>query len=100
MYKHGISLWLCRMLSTRAFLFGLVATLFPFLDIPVYWPILLGYWLLLFAYTMRRQLRHMLKFRYNPFDTGKVRLKLALLSHACTAALSRCTKLAYDVTNT
>ena len=31
----------CRMLSVRAFLMGLVATLFPFMDIPVFWPILL-----------------------------------------------------------
>lgn len=83
---------LCRMLSTRAFLMGLVATLFPFLDIPVYWPILLGYWLFLFAFTMRRQLRHMLKFRYNPFDTGKVRaacLAVSLVLHAAAQLLSR-----------
>lgn len=60
------------MLSTRAFLFGLVATVFPFLDVPVFWPILLMYWIVLVGFTMRRQIKHMIKYRYNPFDFGKV----------------------------
>lgn len=62
----------CRMLSTRSFLLGLLATNFAFLDVPVYWPILLAYFLFLFAFTMRRQIKHMIKHKYNPFEAGKV----------------------------
>lgn len=61
----------CRMMSSRAFLIGLTATLFPFLDIPVFWPILLMYWLVLVGITMRRQIKHMIKYKYLPFDFGK-----------------------------
>lgn len=46
-------------------------TLFPIFDIPVFWPILLLYWLVLLFITMRRQIRHMIKYRYIPFSTGK-----------------------------
>ena len=66
------------MLSTRAFLMGLAATLFPFMDVPVYWPILLFYFLFLFAFTMRRQIKHMIKYNYNPFEFGKVRSRFVV----------------------
>ena len=67
------------MLSTRAFLIGITATLFPFFDIPVFWPILLIYWLMLVGITMRRQIKHMIKYKYLPFDFGKqVRLEKPL----------------------
>ena len=46
-------------------------TLFPIFDIPVFWPILLLYWMVLLFITMRRQIRHMIKYRYIPFSTGK-----------------------------
>ena len=46
-------------------------TLFRIFDIPVFWPILLLYWLVLLFITMRRQIRHMIKYRYIPFSTGK-----------------------------
>jgi Rer1 family len=59
------------MLSSRSFAVGLIATLFPFLDVPVFWPILLVYWLFLFGVTMHRQIKHMIKYRYLPFDLGK-----------------------------
>ena len=58
---------------------------------PVYWPILLVYFFVLFALTMRRQIqyvihtsqriirntnkarrhRHMIKYKYVPFDLGR-----------------------------
>ena len=58
---------------------------------PVYWPILLVYFFVLFALTMRRQIqcvihtswciiwntdkarrhRHMIKYKYVPFDIGR-----------------------------
>lgn len=57
--------------TTRAFLIAFFCTFVPFLDIPVFWPILLLYFVLLFALTMRRQIKHMIKYRYIPFDIGK-----------------------------
>lgn len=56
-------------------MFGFCTTFFPFLDIPVFWPILLVYWMVLFAFTMHRQIRHMIKYRYLPFDLGKKKYK-------------------------
>lgn len=68
----------------------MVATVFPMFDIPVFWPILLVYFLVLFFITMRRQIGHMRKYkcvgswrdeavrltcsapcRYLPWDWGK-----------------------------
>ncbi|KAJ2610074.1 hypothetical protein H4S08_003774 [Coemansia sp. RSA 1365] len=60
--------------STKAVLLSFVCSFFAFLDIPVYWPILLFYWIFLFIITMRRQIEHMIKFRYVPFaNFGKQR---------------------------
>ncbi|GAV54442.1 hypothetical protein ZYGR_0AL01740 [Zygosaccharomyces rouxii] len=57
--------------SLRATLFALVSTLFNFTDIPVFWPILLVYFIIIFILTMKRQIQHMLKYRYIPLDIGK-----------------------------
>jgi hypothetical protein len=46
-------------------------TFFDVFDIPVFWPILLIYFFILFFMTMKRQIQHMLKHRYIPFDFGK-----------------------------
>ncbi|CAL9091833.1 unnamed protein product [Musa acuminata var. zebrina] len=40
-------------------------------DVPVFWPILLCYWIVLFVLTMKRQIVHMIKYKYVPFNTGK-----------------------------
>jgi hypothetical protein len=53
---------------------SLLATLCTFcesLDFPVFWPVLVMYFIILFLVTMKRQLSHMLKHRYLPFDYGK-----------------------------
>ncbi len=39
-------------------------TFFSVFDVPVFWPILLLYWLVLVFVTMKRQIRHMIKHRY------------------------------------
>lgn len=49
----------------------MLMTFFTMFDVPVFWPILLLYWLLLFTVTMKRQIKHMIKYRYLPFSTGK-----------------------------
>ncbi|KAL7711819.1 protein RER1 [Entamoeba marina] len=41
------------------------------IDIPVYWPILLIYFVVLFIITMQSQIRHMVQYHYIPFDYGK-----------------------------
>ena len=44
-------------------------------NIPVFWPILLMYFIALFVLTMKRQIKHMIKYRYVPFSFGKTRYK-------------------------
>ncbi|SCV68302.1 BQ2448_423 [Microbotryum intermedium] len=66
--------------ATKAIIFSLLATCFPFFDVPVFWPILLVYFCVLFVITMRRQIGHMRKYKsvmvcydlgYLPWDLGK-----------------------------
>nr|XP_043621274.1 protein RER1A-like [Erigeron canadensis] len=56
---------------TKAFLISILLTFFSIFDIPVFWPILLFYWLMLFTMTMKRQIMHMIKYKYIPFSIGK-----------------------------
>ncbi|GAB2291283.1 Protein rer1b [Dionaea muscipula] len=58
---------------TKAFLVAFVMTFFSVFDVPVFWPILLCYWVVLFVLTMKRQIMHMIKYKYIPFDMGKQR---------------------------
>lgn len=56
---------------TKAFCVALVMTFFSVFDVPVFWPILLLYWVVLFGLTMKRQIMHMIKYKYVPFNIGK-----------------------------
>ncbi|WCJ40156.1 Rer1 family protein [Euphorbia peplus] len=56
---------------TKAFCIAFVMTFFSMFDVPVFWPILLCYWIVLFVLTMRRQIAHMIKYKYIPFNVGK-----------------------------
>lgn len=56
---------------TKAFCIAFVVTFFRIFDVPVFWPILLFYWVLLFTLTMKKQIMHMVKHRYVPFSFGK-----------------------------
>ncbi|OIV94736.1 hypothetical protein TanjilG_06199 [Lupinus angustifolius] len=58
---------------TKAFCIAFVMTFFSAFDVPVFWPVLLFYWVVLFTLTMRRQISHMIKYRYVPFSFGKQR---------------------------
>jgi hypothetical protein len=60
-----------RYALTKAFVVAFVLTFFSIFDVPVFWPILLLYWIVLFVLTMKRQIRHMIKYRYVPFSLGK-----------------------------
>ncbi|KAF1796959.1 retrieval of early ER protein Rer1 [Mucor lusitanicus] len=66
--------------STKATAIALVCSFVPAFDIPVFWPILLVYFCLLFALTMRRQIQHMIRYRYVPFDFGKQRYKKVVMT--------------------
>ncbi|KAI8146201.1 Golgi membrane protein [Fennellomyces sp. T-0311] len=57
--------------ATKATTIALFCSFFSIFDIPVFWPILLVYFCILFAITMRRQIKHMIKYKYIPFDWGK-----------------------------
>ncbi|RKO96266.1 retrieval of early ER protein Rer1 [Caulochytrium protostelioides] len=57
--------------TTRATLLAFVCSFFRVFDVPVFWPILLVYFFLLFGLTMRRQIRHMAKYKYVPWTAGK-----------------------------
>jgi hypothetical protein len=46
-------------------------TFFKFFDVPVFWPILLLYFIVLLCVTMKRQIKHMIKHKYVPFTIGK-----------------------------
>ncbi|KAJ4794234.1 Rer1 family protein [Rhynchospora pubera] len=56
---------------TKAFLIAFLMIFFSVFDVPVFWPILLSYWIVLFVLTMKRQIMHMIKYRYLPFNVGK-----------------------------
>jgi hypothetical protein len=58
--------------ATRAFLIAFTCTMFDAFDLPVFWPILLMYFIILFFLTMRRQIQHMMKYKYVPWTQKKV----------------------------
>ncbi|KAB5591016.1 Protein rer1 [Ceratobasidium theobromae] len=63
--------WQFWLSATKATVFAILATLFEAFDVPVYWPILVVYFFILFGITMKRQIRHMIKYKYVPFDIGR-----------------------------
>ncbi|KAL9122419.1 MAG: hypothetical protein Q9187_001019 [Circinaria calcarea] len=59
--------------ATRAIAIGFLCTWFEVFNVPVFWPVLVVYWIILFCLTMRRQIQHMIKYRYVPFSFGKAK---------------------------
>ncbi|KRZ90748.1 Protein RER1 [Trichinella sp. T8] len=59
--------------ATKAVIFAFCCTFIEAFDIPVFWPILVVYFIILFCLTMKRQIKHMIKYRYVPFSFGKPR---------------------------
>ncbi|KAJ3445070.1 protein rer1 [Anaeramoeba flamelloides] len=55
----------------KATFFSIIATLFPFLNLPVLWQLLLLYFIVLFVFMMRKQISHMVKYGYIPINFGK-----------------------------
>jgi len=59
--------------ATRAVAIAFVCSWLEVFNVPVFWPVLVMYWIILFVLTMRRQIQHMIKYRYVPFSFGKTR---------------------------
>lgn len=57
--------------GTKAVWICLLMTCFRIFDLPVFWPILLMYFILLVFITMKDRVRHMIKHQYVPWDFGK-----------------------------
>ncbi|KAI1475981.1 retrieval of early ER protein Rer1 [Daldinia eschscholtzii] len=59
--------------ATRAISIAFTCSWFEIFDVPVFWPVLVMYWIILFVLTMRKQIQHMIKYRYVPFSFGKAK---------------------------
>lgn len=71
--------WHTTMIATSIAVLG---TCFQIFNIPVYAPVLVLYFFMLFFLTMRRQIQHMIRYRYLPFSFGKPKYaKGAVSSH-------------------
>jgi len=57
--------------ATKATAIAFICTFFQLFNIPVFWPILVMYFITLFCITMKRQIKHMIRYRYIPFTWGK-----------------------------
>jgi len=57
--------------ATRATCISFTMTFFEGFNVPVFWPILVMYFIMLFVITMKRQIRHMMKHKYVPWTSGK-----------------------------
>jgi hypothetical protein len=57
----------CSVAISLAFFF----TFFSVFNVPVFWPILLIYFIMLFCLTMKKQFAHMRQHNYVPFSFGK-----------------------------
>lgn len=60
-----------RFSAAKATAMSILLTFFDIFDVPVFWPILLFYFLVLFGLTMKKQVAHMRKFGYVPWSFGK-----------------------------
>lgn len=102
--QRGLAfLWFCgcRYSITKALCMAFLMTFFSVFDVPVFWPILLCYWIVLFVLTMKRQLMHMIKYKYVPFSMGKqVRaweFVLITIFWFCCSSLSLLWNLEYPI---
>ncbi|OCT72622.1 hypothetical protein XELAEV_18035603mg [Xenopus laevis] len=61
--------------ATKGVVVAMGCTFFDAFNVPVFWPILVMYFIMLFCITMKRQIKHMIKYRYIPFTHGKRKYK-------------------------
>lgn len=56
---------------TFAFLLGILCTMFKAIEIDVFWPLLMFYFVVLVSYTVQKIIRKMHKYRYSLSDFNK-----------------------------
>nr|CAG4651408.1 EOG090X0FVI [Simocephalus serrulatus] len=61
---------------SKSTVIALFCTFFEVFNVPVFWPILVMYFITLFCLTMKRQIKHMIKYRYIPFTHGKPKYQM------------------------
>ncbi|KAK4956869.1 hypothetical protein LTR10_006398 [Elasticomyces elasticus] len=59
--------------ATRAVALSFACCWSEIFNLPVFWPVLVVYWLILVFLTMRKQIQAMIKYRYVPWDFGKTK---------------------------
>lgn len=66
------AIYICRYDTATACLLALASTLLGFLNVPVFWPILLIYFVALLIVSLKQRVQHMIKHRYIPLvNKGK-----------------------------
>lgn len=70
-FRRKLPEFKCWKSLLHSIFFSFFCTFFPFLSIPVFWPILVIYALILFFLTMKRRVLHMIRHKYIPFSWGK-----------------------------
>ena len=60
-----------RRSTTSSTFIAIVCTFIPVFDVPVYWPILLVYFLFLSFATLKQRINHMVQHRYVPWSREK-----------------------------
>jgi hypothetical protein len=55
----------------RAVLLSTLLTFFSVFNVPVFWPILVVYFVFVFVLMMKKQIQHMIKYKYVPFSINK-----------------------------
>jgi hypothetical protein len=48
-------------------------SIFDATDIEIYWPLLLGYFIMMTLFLCRFKIEHMIRYKYIPFDFGKTK---------------------------
>ena len=58
-------------LLVRATLLCMFLTLFEYFNFPIFWPLLVFYFVFMTIFLCRYKIEHMIRYKYIPFDFGK-----------------------------
>ena len=72
---NNFKLLTIRLSVVRGFSLCFVLTFFQFLNLPIYWPLLVFYFVMLMFVLLKQRIQHMLKYKYIPMDIGKKQFK-------------------------
>lgn len=57
--------------AAKGILVAMVSTFFEAVSVPVFWPVRVMYFIMPFCIATKRQIKHMIKYRYMPFTQSK-----------------------------